>query len=1062
MSASFITPLLCLLLIFLVGCKGELLDEVEESSSNFCPHSRLADGSCPNYSDTSAEMDVKESLKEWNFDKSSDYTFNEKLLSVNSGAASVKLVHSTDTGVDFSEGSFRGTCLYNNSLSLALSTKCQIKSDSETNIGNILTNQAANIIGHWNFENNLLDSGPGLHHGQVGAQAGYSTESAVGAASINLDGFDDHVNLGNLDILDNISNFSISVWVYHLSDTDDDDIFLIGQHNVSYPFVLWRDESAVDKYAFLFTDTAGDYSGVKYSSYVPSINEWTHLVLTFSGANEARLYINGFEDESSPWAIATIDNIKSSTLDYIIGSTSASSQNFNGHIDELTLYSSVLDSNDIAKLYKEQKTLFSNSIELDSSWTPKWDAIVGYWKMDGSWKDYSGKNNHGVASGDAVLFSDAKIGPYSGSFGGTSDYLTIANESSDFSNGFTVGGWIKPLTSGAWSPIYNKGNGTNMDFQLILQSNETYFCRYFNSSVSAGTAESSTGVKNVDVWRHVLCVMDPLTQKINLYIDGKLVKTASTGGLMAPSVTQDLSIARGSFQGHLDEMAVWNTALNSYEVATIYNKQKQPFSGEYYSKVFDLGANAAWTNLNVLTALPFSKEMATASETVAHYSEINGDFSNGLIGYWPLSETTLNSVGGFDSEDKSLNDNHLSETGVPDIGAEGKIGAGVKFEGVDDYFIAADHNSLDLSSDVTLSIWMKSNGELANSSVYGGLIAKQTTGGTVSYGVRVFNSSYEFLVRQNDGSYIRSRKNFTPKLVDGVWHHIVGVANSVDGTLKVYVDGVLQNDSINNTFDGTIAQTSYNLYIGADYGGNIFEGSLDEAIIYDRPLSDDEIKTLYRRGANRLKYQVRSCPNSTCTNEAWLGPDGTSGTYFSELHNNQTIDVNGLPVGPVLTTNPQFTFSDFVTAPSSNRYFQYRAFLESDDSNNLCSGDMCSPEITSIELKPDSRYYGGEVEVVTKKGIQYQKLNSIEFIESGSCNIKYQLSNDGTSYYFWDGNNWINASSSSNSNKKSDVSNNVISFSEKFGAGNLYLKAFVKSTNFQACSLQNIKLKIVE
>ncbi len=83
--------------------------------------------------------------------------------------------------------------------------------------------------------------------------------------------------------------------------------------------------------------------------------------------------------------------------------------------------------------------------------------------------------------------------------------------------------------------------------------------------------------------------------------------------------------------------------------------------------------------------------------------------------------------------------------------------------------------------------------------------------------------------------------------------------------------------------------------------------------IYDRTLSSAEILDIYRRGALRLRIQVRSCDDATCSGETFIGPDGTAGTYYDWGINNPT-------------TLPSFSLSNV----DDNRYFQYTSLFETD------------------------------------------------------------------------------------------------------------------------------------
>ena len=106
-------------------------------------------------------------------------------------------------------------------------------------------------------------------------------------------------------------------------------------------------------------------------------------------------------------------------------------------------------------------------------------------------------------------------------------------------------------------------------------------------------------------------------------------------------------------------------------------------------------------------------------------------------------------------------------------------------------------------------------------------------------------------------------------------------------------------------------------------------GSVDEVAIFNRVLSAQEILDHYRRGALQARFQVRSCTTVGCTlpGETFVGPDGASAAYYSELSNTTT------------------TLPSAALSVPDNRYFQYRLLLDTD---NLAS----SPQIRSVTAAP--------------------------------------------------------------------------------------------------------------
>ena len=101
-------------------------------------------------------------------------------------------------------------------------------------------------------------------------------------------------------------------------------------------------------------------------------------------------------------------------------------------------------------------------------------------------------------------------------------------------------------------------------------------------------------------------------------------------------------------------------------------------------------------------------------------------------------------------------------------------------------------------------------------------------------------------------------------------------------------------------------------------------------------LSAEEILNIYKRGALRLNLTVRSCDDSSCTDDPW-----------NETYTNSTF--NSLSV-------------------SNNRYFQYRAYFETDTFSY-------SPELKSVVIGP-THYPGDNPTVQNNNWQTYDSLSS--------------------------------------------------------------------------------------
>ena len=191
----------------------------------------------------------------------------------------------------------------------------------------------------------------------------------------------------------------------------------------------------------------------------------------------------------------------------------------------------------------------------------------------------------------------------------------------------------------------------------------------------------------------------------------------------------------------------------------------------------------------------------------------------GLIAYWTFENNVLDSVGS----------NHGTNNGG--TFSAGKIGQALSLDGND--YVDFDKGAAILGQGAfTIAAWIKTLNT-------GGVIIQQRNGG--------YNGEYVLMVSREGklrwfsygdsayGFYFNSIKT----LNDGNWHHIIGMRES-DGTGKIYIDGIL--DSSQKALPRTLV--SLNVYVGADMRDKVsyFKGSIDELKIYNKALSDEEIR----------------------------------------------------------------------------------------------------------------------------------------------------------------------------------------------------------------------------
>jgi predicted GH43/DUF377 family glycosyl hydrolase len=89
-------------------------------------------------------------------------------------------------------------------------------------------------------------------------------------------------------------------------------------------------------------------------------------------------------------------------------------------------------------------------------------------------------------------------------------------------------------------------------------------------------------------------------------------------------------------------------------------------------------------------------------------------------------------------------------------------------------------------------------------------------------------------------------------------------------------------------------------------------------------------------------------------------------------------------------------------------------------------------------------------------GVAYDKVTAFNATSTGLGSVNFQISNNGSSWYYWNDTAWASASNSSQSNSSTVINTNITTFSDAYPSGTFYWKAFFVSDGTQSSSLSNL------
>ena len=238
--------------------------------------------------------------------------------------------------------------------------------------------------------------------------------------------------------------------------------------------------------------------------------------------------------------------------------------------------------------------------------------------------------------------------------------------------------------------------------------------------------------------------------------------------------------------------------------------------------------------------------------------------------------------------------NPLNTDGDPATGTGINSLYSMDFDGSNDFIDAGNNSSLNITSNITLSVWVKPTTAITSQN-FAMFVAKG-----INSDYMLFSNSSTGTARMRLGSSFLIDSVST--ISTNVWTHIVG---TYDGSnLKIYLNGSLDN-TVSQT--GAIPSTSGSLQIGAANSANRFNGQIDEVAIFNRALNSTEIAALYDGSGSSIRpsnlmatnlgpiayyplgEQAQNSGYLSATGNEWQFPNGVLQDYVMDFDGGDNI-----------------------------------------------------------------------------------------------------------------------------------------------------------------------------
>jgi hypothetical protein len=445
-------------------------------------------------------------------------------------------------------------------------------------------------------------------------------------------------------------------------------------------------------------------------------------------------------------------------------------------------------------------------------------------------------------------------------------------------------------------------------------------------------------------WHLVSGVYDRSENRVSCYIDGVLQNTKVVAGLGDENMPVFIKATSGgsrttvggynngsnmnslvkNFKGEISNVKIWDTALSTAEVVSLYNN-----------------------------GFPLDSNLLKPSSLKAWWKLDNSNKYNNLG--WASSWNIYN--------------NAYTITDTTDYNYALAKGSGLGTG----YIQATSIPSLDITSDTTISIWIKGD-------VTTGTIA--LTGGVFGAGGDLALVSDQVLIRRGSSNYKYYSNGPGSRLRDGNWHHILmyspGYAQSDINDVRLFMDG-------QEILGGAAAQGGLPAAVGSNliFQGNVYtpttSGVVSNAVVWNSN-QISQLSEIYNNGSPAASYTNNPIYWVTLENDdTAIG----GGLYDKSGNSSTTVKIGALT-------------SIFSEVKSKGYYALSKDLVESDllddnvstvnaESNNLPSTALVQSDITrklpfsiySYNLDGASEYWDGSTSLGNYIGDNYTGYLSI-------------------------------------------------------------------------------------
>ncbi|OGB77020.1 hypothetical protein A2476_01365, partial [candidate division CPR3 bacterium RIFOXYC2_FULL_35_7] len=426
----------------------------------------------------------------------------------------------------------------------------------------------------WKFDENqeleAHDSNNNIHQGTI---TGGDWKIGRSGSAMDLNNTLDRVLTSDTD---NLSSTSMTLNFWFKWNASQASWPRIGKFN-------YLSSDTQNEYAFQFKQDDGRWyirfndSGIIYAQnsgqYLDNtVGKWHSISITYdSVTGKLKIVQNGSRILLD---VTNIFSITPSAYDFVtIGNTSESLL-----IDNVQYYNYARNSAQIAWDYNQGQPIVNYSFNecegnIIHDTALKYDrSISGY---NGTWSGSGeGQTSVGTCETLGTAWGNGINGKYNSSlnFDGLDDIIS-GTINGIKTGSFTVSSWIKPSNITSDHIIFSTSD-LGVNFQIEANGNLRI---QSNTGLSVPTCSTNTSPLLNNSWQQAIGIYSQEENQFKIYLNGILVRTCSTTGTRSATGTTWYIGRQGDnairfFAGQIDDLQVFNYALNDAQVKIIYNQ----------------------------------------------------------------------------------------------------------------------------------------------------------------------------------------------------------------------------------------------------------------------------------------------------------------------------------------------------------------------------------------------------------------------------------------------------------------------------------------------------------